>query len=332
MPPCLAPHSFAALWSTASSERPRSLVVRLISLSTSALATCWARASASSRVSWALVGFLATALFALDAPCPRSLRDSIGLTLVFAAPATGARDLRRAPGRRRRRAAAGSRSLSRVAMRTLRSLRGREGQYGRGKNCALRAAGPYATLGVGSMARAGEAFPSAAQFCVRSNGANAPLLLRRVLLRLFVGIDHAARRVFGRRHHDLGRGVPELGDVVALHVLELDLQHARLRPFTLGAERHVADHGLEGVGAEVVAELGIIQALSGLDGLLQHLQLGISPWRHVVAERIDAFRRRLGLVALDEVGHAGEIHLRHRQPEIVVDESVQQRPELGLDR
>src|SRR6476646_7520048 len=52
-----------------------------------------------------------------------------------------------------------------------------------------------------------------------------------ILLRLLVGIDHLAGLVFGRRHHDLRGHILELGDVVALDVLELDLQHPRLRPF-----------------------------------------------------------------------------------------------------
>src|SRR5262249_17293511 len=151
------------------------------------------------------------------------------------------------------------------------------------------------------------------------------------LLRLFVRVDHLARLVLRRRHHDLRRDVLELPDVVALDVLELDLQHARLRPFALGAEFHVADHGLEGAGADVVAELGIIEALGPFDRLRQHLQLGVAPRRHVIAERIDAFGPRTGLVALDEVGDPGELHLRHRQPEVVGDETVEQRAELRLD-
>ena len=70
-------------------------------------------------------------------------------------------------------------------------------------------------------------------------------------------------------------------------------------------ELHVADHGLERVGADVVGELRVIETLRSLNRLLQHLQLRIAPWRHVVAERIDALGAGLGLVPLDEVANAG---------------------------
>ena len=60
---------------------------------------------------------------------------------------------------------------------------------------------------------------------------------------LLVWIDHLTRLVLRRCYHDLGREVSELADVVALDVLELHLEHARLRPFTQGPERHVADDG-----------------------------------------------------------------------------------------
>src|SRR6476620_12793265 len=81
------------------------------------------------------------------------------------------------------------------------------------------------------------------------------------LLSVLIRIYHRTRLVFSRRHHHLGRNVLELGEVVALDVLELDLQHPRLRPFAVGTEPHVAEHRRKGVGAEVVGELGIVEAL-----------------------------------------------------------------------
>ena len=60
---------------------------------------------------------------------------------------------------------------------------------------------------------------------------------------------------------------------------------------------HVADHGLERVSAHVIAELGVVEALGALDRLPDDLQLGVAPWCHVIAERIDAFRRRPLLIA-----------------------------------
>lgn len=52
----------------------------------------------------------------------------------------------------------------------------------------------------------------------------------------------------------------ELLDVVALDVVELDLQHARLRPFTISTEPNVARHGLELIDAHIVDQLLILNA------------------------------------------------------------------------
>jgi hypothetical protein len=56
-----------------------------------------------------------------------------------------------------------------------------------------------------------------------------------------------------------------------------------------------------------------------IDRLLKHLKLRIAPRRHVVAERIDAFGRSADLIFLDQICDAGELHLWHWQPEVVVD-------------
>src|SRR5437660_12309950 len=52
----------------------------------------------------------------------------------------------------------------------------------------------------------------------------------RGLFRSLVRIDHIARLVLGRHKHDLGRDVLDLAEIVTLDMLELELQHARLRP------------------------------------------------------------------------------------------------------
>ncbi len=64
-------------------------------------------------------------------------------------------------------------------------------------------------------------------------------------LRLFVRVDHVAGLVVGGRQHGLGVHGAELLDVVGLDVVELDLQHPRLRPFAVLAELDVAQHGLD---------------------------------------------------------------------------------------
>ena len=96
-------------------------------------------------------------------------------------------------------------------------------------------------------------------------------------LAILVRIDHLARLVLRRRYHDLGREVLELADVIALDVLELDLEHARLRPFALRAERHVADQGLERGLADVIGELVVIEAFRRRDCLLAEPEAGRSP-------------------------------------------------------
>ena len=45
-----------------------------------------------------------------------------------------------------------------------------------------------------------------------------------------------------------------------------------------------------------------------------------------------SFGRRLRLIARQEVHDAGELHRLARQPEIVIDDAVEERPELHLDR
>jgi hypothetical protein len=50
------------------------------------------------------------------------------------------------------------------------------------------------------------------------------------LFRPLVWIDHIARLVLGRYQHDLRRDVLELAEIITSDMLELELQHARLRP------------------------------------------------------------------------------------------------------
>src|ERR1700733_8862963 len=72
------------------------------------------------------------------------------------------------------------------------------------------------------------------------------------LFRHSVGIDHIARLVLGRHYYDLRREVLELGEIVAPDMLELNLEHPRLRPLALGPEFHIPDHGLKRGLADVI--------------------------------------------------------------------------------
>src|SRR5262252_3386878 len=88
--------------------------------------------------------------------------------------------------------------------------------------------------------------------------------MRSSLLRLLVRIDRCTGGVFRWRYHDPRRHVSELGKIVALDVPELGLQHARLGPFALRAELHIAGHGLEGSGTDIVADFLVVEPLGGL--------------------------------------------------------------------
>src|SRR5712692_9603829 len=82
-----------------------------------------------------------------------------------------------------------------------------------------------------------------------------------------VGVSYLARHVLLWCDDHLGVRVLELLVVVALDALELDLEHARLRPLAVLAELDVAGHGLEGVVTQVGGELVLIEALGALHRL-----------------------------------------------------------------
>ena len=46
--------------------------------------------------------------------------------------------------------------------------------------------------------------------------------------------------------------------------------------------------GLEGGLADVVGELVVLEAVGALDGVAEHLDVGVAPAAQIVAERIDA--------------------------------------------
>src|SRR5262249_13035480 len=151
--------------------------------------------------------------------------------------------------------------------------------------CSFRCSGHESPLPAGERSRAKRAVegsdlsedrnPLTPPLSPAGRGSRPSLLLQPELLRLLVGIDQLAGLVVGRIDHGLGLDPLELGRVVALHISELHLQHARLGPFALGAEAYVAIHGLERVGADIVRELAVVEALGGLDRLLQYLHLRV---------------------------------------------------------
>src|SRR5579862_1330806 len=99
-----------------------------------------------------------------------------------------------------------------------------------------------------------------------------------------IGQDHFARLVLVRPQHRLALAVAEIVDAGAFDVLELNSQDLRGRPFALVAEFDVADDSLKGVGADVVGELVLVEALGALDGLGEDLHPGKRPRTEVIAE------------------------------------------------
>ena len=151
-------------------------------------------------------------------------------------------------------------------------------------------------------------------------------------MRLLVRIDHVAALELRRIDDHLGlRRIAEVVDAAALDVLELGRQRALLRPFAVLVELHFADHGLERGLVHVFGELVVVEALGGGDGIAEHLQIGIGPHRHVVAERIGAGSLGARLIFLQQLHRAGELHRLDRQPGLVIDHAVEQRAELGLE-
>jgi hypothetical protein len=94
------------------------------------------------------------------------------------------------------------------------------------------------TLGPKRLELLRELLPKAGKSMARARDKRYGCLRRRScensagrgLFRSLVRIDHIARLVLGRHKHDLGRDVLELAEIVTLDMLELELQHARLRP------------------------------------------------------------------------------------------------------
>ncbi len=89
------------------------------------------------------------------------------------------------------------------------------------------------------------------------------------MLRVLVGRPKGAGLVLGWVQDHLGLRVLELGEVVALHALELHLQHARLGPLPEGAELDRPGDRVEIVAAQVLRKLVVGEALRALDGIGQ---------------------------------------------------------------
>src|SRR5262245_44980746 len=146
---------------------------------------------------------------------------------------------------------------------------------------------------------------------------------------LGVGIAQRARRQLPGMDNDLGSGPLELFEIVALHTLKLDHQHPRLCPFAVGGILHLADDCAEAVGAQMLAELPLVEAADRLDCLTEHLQVGIGKGRDEVSERIHSAAGGLGLVALEKLLDAGKMKRRLGHVEVLDDHVVELRYHQG---
>ena len=152
-----------------------------------------------------------------------------------------------------------------------------------------------------------------------------------LLPRLAIRIDHVAGLVLGRPQDQLLAAGAELLEVIGHDVLKLSEELARFRPLAVLAECDVPDHGLERVATDVGRELVVIGALGFFHRLGEHLAGRIAERHEAVAERIDALAGRFGLVALEQIGDAGELKRRSANEAFADDEAVGERTELHLD-
>src|SRR5262249_6223407 len=96
---------------------------------------------------------------------------------------------------------------------------------------------------------------------------------------LLVGIDElAGLLVAGREHGLIAHAAPRIEVGAFGNVVILDLHHPGFGPFAVFAELDLGIHDrADGMRAQVVGDLIVIEALGSFDRLLQHLQIGVTP-------------------------------------------------------
>ena len=122
--------------------------------------------------------------------------------------------------------------------------------------------------------------------------------------------------------------LPELLDVLVDHTPELRLHRRAFLPLAIGRERDRPDDGLVLVLPQILREALLVERLGRVDRRLDHLPRGVTVRRQIIAERVDLrFDGALG-IDLEKLLGAGVIHARFRQPGVVVDDAVEQRPQI----
>src|SRR3569833_27810 len=111
----------------------------------------------------------------------------------------------------------------------------------------------------------------------------------RSLLGLLIRINDVAGLQIGRRQDRLiAHPLPGLEAGAFLDVVVLHLKHAGLGPFAVRTVAPVAHNGLELVLAQIVRDLGVLDALGAFDRLTEHGDVSKTPTTEIVAERIGA--------------------------------------------
>jgi hypothetical protein len=114
--------------------------------------------------------------------------------------------------------------------------------------------------------------------------------------------------------------------------LVLHLEYARLGPAAALSESDVADYGLEQAVARELCQPCIVKRAGAGYRLLDNLHLSVSLRGDVVTQRICARVSCERLIFRHHFRDTGIHHLRHWQPILVIDEPVQKRTKLRLDR
>src|SRR5579863_4848748 len=153
-----------------------------------------------------------------------------------------------------------------------------------------------------------------------------------VSLRLCVRINQRARGKTRRPDDRLRPGILEFRQIGCLDILILNLKDASFGPAAALPELDVADDRLERSIARELCELCVIKRGGAGDRLLDDLHLGVSLRSDVITQRIGPRVLSERLIFRHHFRDAGEHHLLHRQPILVIDEPVEKRTELRFDR
>src|SRR5689334_17549424 len=206
-------------------------------------------------------------------------------------------------------------------------------------NCAPRPASPACGVNKASAWRratrwhrssVASARGSTRRFCKRPGPCSMSWHRPDRAASLPIGILEIAGLELGRPYDHFFARLLELRQIVADDAARLSVDDARLCPFTVRPEPHIAHDGAERRLVHVFGNRLLVEVLGRLDGLSQDLHRGIGVGWQVEAEQVGTRGAGMRLVSLDELVDAPEHHRRLRRPEVVVDDAVELGTELLL--